>query len=404
VNTARLALLNILGLHRRLLGLVLLIVISAAISLSAYAVSHSARSAVDQKLLQGYGNRSLQLDQLGSRDDVTPLTSENLGKIRDIPGVERVEPRAQASFGYKNSQFGVLLYATTPRPSLLPPIISQIRPAVFPLSAKEIVLPAHGDGADLTSLLGHTITVEISRATGVGQGAGMDQKLHVVGIFDPKWQIDGPNAAYLDSKDVISWAALRAGVPTDKFTSTVGYDRVTVLAKSASDVPNVLAALQARGFAASTLQQQLQQLPTVLELTKSVSMVLLYFLSAIGCLGAYIVTSALSRQRLREFGILKAGGFSDRRIFRLLISEAVGVAIFAAVVTTIVGTLLASAMNSVFRHQESLRDYLGEGFLIPNGPTIAAVFVITVGVIVLGSLIPAIRITRLEPVDAIKSW
>jgi putative ABC transport system permease protein len=94
-----------------------------------------------------------------------------VAKFRSLAGVKSVEPRTQVSFGYKGPQVpGVLLYATSVRPSLLPPITAGTRPAVFPLASREIVVPASAGGSDLSVLLGKRITVQT--ITKIGNGTG----------------------------------------------------------------------------------------------------------------------------------------------------------------------------------------------------------------------------------------
>src|SRR4051812_44181244 len=65
---------------------------------------------------------------------------------------------------------GVLLYATTVRTSTTPPVVQATRRDLFPLSPGEAVLPASAQGSDLATLLGKTITVDITRMVASGQG------------------------------------------------------------------------------------------------------------------------------------------------------------------------------------------------------------------------------------------
>lgn len=299
---------------------------------------------------------------------------------------------------------GVLLYATTPRPSALPPIVKALRPSAFPLGPGEIILPATSGGYDLSNVLGKQIDVQITQSTSVGQGTGVERMVRVVGLFDPSWQIDGPSAAYLDPQSVLQWAALRAGVTSGVYTSTVGYDKAFVLADSSEGVNSLLHDLQDKGFAASSLQQQLSALPGVLGLIHTAGLVLLVCLIALAGLSAYQITSALGRQRTREIGILKAVGFADGRVFRLFLAESAIVGLVAAVCGLIFGSLLSTIGNGLLRRSSELSSYLPSGIVIPNAVTITQMLGIVLLVIVVGALLPALRSARMEPADAIKEW
>lgn len=405
MRTTAIAWANVRSLWRRLFGLIALIAISAAVCLSALAISHRAETAAHQRVQEGTGNRSLQLDRLGDRPDAHLLDAASLSAIATLPGVQSVEPRAQVSFGYKDRTVpGVLLYATTPRPSLLPPVSAGIRPNLFPLRAHEIVLPRTADTSDLSGLLGHTIHVQVTRATALNQGTGLDQTVTVAGLFDPSWQIDGPNVAYAEPQQVLTWAALRAGVPTADYAQTVGYDRVSVVAASSADVDRLLAQLQRQGFAASTLRQQLQALPGVLSLIRSAGSFLLAVLVLIAALSAYLVTSSLARQRTREVGILKAVGFQDRRIFGLLFTESVIAAVLSAVVGLLLGIAAASLGNGALRSQAQLEDFLAPGLVLPSATVTALLLPTVIAVVAVGALLPALRAARMQPADAIREW
>jgi putative ABC transport system permease protein len=267
-----------------------------------------------------------------------------------------------------------------------------------------VVLPQRSQGNDLGSLLGKRITVSTNSRTGTNSGTGRTAQITVVGLFDPGWQIDGPSAAYADNGTVISWAAALEGVGTDQFTSLIGYDQVTLVADSAAQVPGLLAAVQQRGYAATALQQQLTALPGVLDLINSASRVLIGVLGVIALVGAFVVSGAVTRQRVREIGILKAVGFRNRSVLLMLVAEMAGVALLGAAIGVVLGIAGAAAATAALRGNPDLAPYLPDSLPLPGTGLLGGLLLLTAAVAVIGAWMPSRRAARLAPSEAISEW
>jgi putative ABC transport system permease protein len=405
MNALLLSVLNVLALRRRLAGQVVLIALAVGLCTSAFGVADNAASASNHGILESVANRSISVDRTIDRQGAPILSDTAVTGFRNLAGVASVEPRTQVSFGYKGPQVpGVLLYATSVRPSLSPPITAGIRAAVFPLASREIVLPSRADGTDLSVLLGKRITVQTITKTGNATGTGTSDSVTVVALFDPTWQIDGPAAAYLDQRSVIRWSALVAGVPEIRYTSEIGYDAVTVVATTSQGVPHLLDAIQAEGFGAVALQQQLKALPALLGLVRAASRALLVVLALIALVGTLTVTGALVRQRTGEIGILKATGFSNGSVFTTFVAEAVLTAVVAVGGGLVLGVLGAWLLGTLLRRSPELREYLGGGLPLPNALTVLLISAVTLAVVALGALLPSGRAARMDPLTAMRHW
>jgi putative ABC transport system permease protein len=405
MNALIISVMNVFALRRRLAGQVVLIALSVGLCTTAFGVADSADSASNQGILESLANRSISVDRTSDRQGAPILSDAAVTKFRNLAGVESVEPRTQVSFGYKGPQVpGVLLYGTSVRPSLLPPITASTRPAVFPLASREMVVPARADGTDLSVLLGKRITVQTITKTGNGTGTGTSDTVTVVGLFDPKWQIDGPAAAYLDQSSVIRWSALVAGVPESRYTVEIGYDAVTVVAATSEGVPHLLDAIQAEGFGAVALQQQLRALPGLLGLVRAASRALLVVLALIALVGTLTVTGALVRQRTGEIGILKATGFSNGSVFTTFVAEAILTAVVAVVAGLVLGVFGAWLLSTLLRRSPELSEYLSGGLPLPSAPAVLLISFVTLAVVALGALMPSGRAARMDPLTAMRDW
>ncbi|MFC1420057.1 ABC transporter permease [Streptacidiphilus cavernicola] len=376
-----------------------------AVCVTAFTISGSAQRAAHDRVQEGSANRSITVQRMIDRPDSKLLGAAAVAQFAAIPGVSSVQPSTQVSFGYKSAQIpGVLLYATMVRPSLLPPVTRSVRTKLFPLRTGEVVLPSSSQGMNLSQLLGQSITVSTTLRTSRNSGTGTTAKVRVVGLFDPSWQIDGPDAAYAADTTVVDWAAALEGVSPQQFPSTIGYSQVTILATSADDVPAVLHTVQQDGYGATTLQQEMTALPGVLDLIRVVGQVLIVVLGLIALVGALVVSGALSRQRVREIGILKAVGFRSRVVLTMLVLEMAIVAAAGAIVGTVLGTGGAAVAVAALRGQSNLTAFLPSSTPLPSAAVLGGLILLTLGITVAGAWLPARRAAGLAPSSAMNEW
>ncbi|MFF3845991.1 FtsX-like permease family protein [Streptomyces sp. NPDC002328] len=405
MNVFLLAWANARALRRRMYGLVALVAVGGAVCLGALGIADTARRATDSGVEQSAANRSVTVDRPDGRPGTAPLTARTAARLAGLAHVASVQHRAQASFGmHTPAGDSVLLYATTYRAALAPPVTASVRDRVFPLRPGEIVAPATSQGVDLTRMLGRDIEIETIRFVRPGEGTGVTRRARLVGVYDPAWQLDGPDAAYAADSSVVAWAAERAGEPADRYLDTVGYDQLTVVARTAADVPGVMRSVQDLGYPALTLRQQLDALPAVLELVRTAGRVLLAVLAVLAFAGAVTVTGALARQRVQEIGVLKAVGFRTGAVLTMLVAEMALAGAVAAVAGTVLGVLLGGAGAALMRESAELAPYAESWVPLPTPGTVLTLLVLTVLVVVTGALGPARGAARMSPTDAMKDW
>jgi predicted permease len=113
---------------------------------------------------------------------------------------------------------------------------------------------------------------------------------------------------------------------------------------------------------------------------------------ALGAVGIYGVIAYLVAQRTREIGIRMAMGAVPREILGMVLRQGVGLAILG-IAAGIVGALAAARLVTGLLFQ-----------IGPTDPVTYATTVLTLAVVaVLASFIPALRATRVDPVDALRT-
>ncbi|HEX9614475.1 MAG TPA: FtsX-like permease family protein [Bacteroidota bacterium] len=139
------------------------------------------------------------------------------------------------------------------------------------------------------------------------------------------------------------------------------------------------------------------------------SMIIFYVIIGIALIFGIINTMLMSVfERIREFGVLKAIGMKDGRLLLMVLTEAFLLGIIGTAAGFVVGYLtylpLAESGLDLSMFSEGLRSF-GVGAIIypvmTAGVIVDALCIIPI-VAVVGAIYPAVRATRLEPVEAIR--
>jgi len=119
----------------------------------------------------------------------------------------------------------------------------------------------------------------------------------------------------------------------------------------------------------------------------------------IGILLTLIIMMKSVGDRTREIGVLKAIGWKSRRIFTLILTETFILSIFSFILASIVAISITFAMNL-------MNPYLPLGILefleTLSVSTFLQAFVVVIIMALVGSIIPAIRASRLSPAEAVR--
>lgn len=406
MNQLRHGLLNARRLARRSLAAALTLVVCGTIALTAATVVHGADRAAEATLASSSSLQQIDIEARGDDSATKRLTPGNLTAVSELEGVRAVEPVLQASFdsGPDGSLPPFLLHATSVRASLLPPLVDGARTQVFPLRGDEVVLPAVGDGQDLTGLLGRTVSVGYTQRTGENRGTGVEDRVTVVGIYDPSWQIDGPNAAYAATPLVTKWAAAREGLTPRRFLDTRGFSKATVVTSDPATVQPVLEQLQRQRYFAYAVADRVRELPALLELFRWGAVLMLLMLVVTAAVTGVGMGSGLLRERVHEIGLLRAVGRSRREVFTTFAAEIGTTGLAAGVAGALLGAGTGAVTVWALGRLEIFADRLPAGLVLPGPWLFLTTLLLPVAAVLLGALRPLRRATRVDPTHALRDW
>ena len=172
---------------------------------------------------------------------------------------------------------------------------------------------------------------------------------------------------------------------------------IGVAVKLGSDVKKVAQALEARhpGVVAVTEPGQAVKVDTSSRLIISTGWIVSLLALIVGGIGVTNTMAMSVFERVREIGVLRAVGWSQRRIALMIASEALGICLFALVVGCAFGVLAAE----VFVSRSSLEGLISPAF---TGGTFAWGLAFALGVGLLGAVYPTWRAVTLTPIEALR--
>lgn len=378
----------------RVLFLGIVIGLGSACFLVASALGSRIGDVTQRDVIENYS--LLRLDVMPpSGDGTAMLTDDVLAAVASRPDVRSVAPILQQLVGMDDAQLTVL--ATVIGPDASPPIVQQVTPGPITLGPGQVLLPESLDGRSLVPLLDRTITATYTVRIGPNSGETKDEPVRVVGIYAKSWQVDGPNAGYVDASTARRWAEAQLGVGPGELGKVIGYDAAVVIARDQSAIRVIRADLAAQGFVVTDLESRLSAVPGVVRLAQLGGLVLLGTVVLLTAVTAASLMATIVRQRRREIGLLKAIGFTDRAVLGLFMLEVGIIAGGAALLGTIAGNLLSLVTTAWLRSNPDVSAVLGTEAVLPTLSADVIQFVVIVAVALLAALIPAIQSARVEP-------
>ncbi|RMD76926.1 ABC transporter permease [Candidatus Dojkabacteria bacterium] len=190
----------------------------------------------------------------------------------------------------------------------------------------------------------------------------------------------------------------------DEYISTVGYQSLYVKATEEQHVQDIADKIRQLGFDVSTLEDVLRVfnvLFSIVPLIFTLIGAIAVFVASIGIVNTMLMSVF---ERTREIGVLKAVGARNKDILLLFVTEAGLIGAFGGLAAILVSLIVMSAGNSIFAENIVPRLGISEvKSLFVNEPSLFLyTFLASLIVGIFAGLYPAIRASRLNPVDALR--
>lgn len=133
---------------------------------------------------------------------------------------------------------------------------------------------------------------------------------------------------------------------------------------------------------------------------KNILLYLTLFFTGIGAIIMIITTLKSVGERTREIGVLKAIGWTNRRVMSLILVESFIQFILAGILALILWAIILLYINSTVPDLNSI-NYLKENSMVLVY-ILGISFAFSILMPILGCLIPLVRVARLKPTEALK--
>ncbi|MEO7966775.1 MAG: FtsX-like permease family protein, partial [Gemmatimonadaceae bacterium] len=273
--------------------------------------------------------------------------------------------------------------------------IAQTWPTVVrvPLKAGRLFNDGDRKGAPKVVLINETAARRlfpgedpIGRPVSVGQGGFWNDTAHVVGVIgNVRYEsLDAP-----ENNDVYLPYAQSPNGRLMLFVRTSGDPRsiVTPVRRIIRELSPESAVHDAR-----TMEERIGDSTTSARFSTLLLSLFAIVALALAAIGTYGVISFNAAQRVREMGIRVALGATRRQVARLVVGEALGIAVAGGVIG-VVAALAATRVLGALLYD-----------VAPNDPpTFIAIVALLAGAVLLASWLPARRASRVAPQEALRS-
>ena len=345
-------------------------------------------------------------------EEVKPITSEAVNTISQIEGVTKASPivvlfgKSLTIEGQENPINNVVGsgWDLSPDEKYIQEILAG---RVDDLKNGEAILSDKISDAyeiDPEELIGKKVILTDDSSSFLSNKAKVttgEQEFTIVGVID----VGRDQNNFLVSVDQALELQYKRGNfdSKEEYLEEIGYDQVFITAKDEESATLVAEKIKEIGFDASTIEDILAlfgTITTIVQIVFSMFGVVALVVASIGIINTMIMSVF---ERTREIGVMKAVGATKKDIRRLFLTEAA----FVGLIGGIIGLLLSIGVmviaesvliNNVFPAQDiDIDNIFTTPVWLMVGPVI---FSTLVGM--LAGVYPAIRASKLNPVDALR--
>ena len=146
-----------------------------------------------------------------------------------------------------------------------------------------------------------------------------------------------------------------------------------------------------------------QNLLRAVQFEKFVLVAILSLLLVIASFAVSVILNMIVREKIKDIGILKSIGYTNKNIRRIFTIEGLIIGIFGMILASALSPLILIALKRLFKiYMKSGTYYLEELPLYISQKELLIIYGVTFVVVFLSTIFPAARASRLKPVEALK--
>lgn len=136
---------------------------------------------------------------------------------------------------------------------------------------------------------------------------------------------------------------------------------------------------------------------------KFVLIAILSLLLMIACFAVSVILNMIVREKIKDIGILKSIGYTNKNIRKIFTIEGLIIGVSGMILASILSPFILIALQKLFKiYMKDSYYYLDELPLYISVVELSAVYIITFIVVFISTIYPAVRASRMNPVEALK--
>lgn len=229
-----------------------------------------------------------------------------------------------------------------------------------------------------------------------------EQKFTIVGVIDAGGRDQNNFLVSVEQALELQYTRGNFG-SKEEYLEEIGYDQILINARDEESSTAVAEKVKEMGFDASTIEDILAlfgTITTIVQIVFSMFGVVALIVASIGIINTMIMSVF---ERTREIGVMKAVGATKKDIRRLFLTEAAFVGLIGGIIGLLISLVIMAVaenilINRVFPAQDIAIDNI---FTTPVWLIVGPILFSTL-VGMLAGVYPAIRASKLNPVDALR--
>ena len=364
-------------------------VLGVAIAVTVFVVSLTVSNGLEKNMISSLLTLSPHILIRNAKDSYFEGYQHIIEKTKDIKDVKAVIPqiRSQSIIKFKGFAKGVLAEG---------------------LSAENVknnlnlkIIKGNSNISELNSILiGEELSKELDIKVGdelsLISSDNKEIKLIIRGIF---------KTGFLDYDSnlvMVPLETMQIMVERGEVATEVGI-KVENPQKVENVVKEVVSKLPEKDFIIVSWKTINQNLLNAVLFEKFVLIAILSLLLIIACFAVSVILNMIVREKIKDIGILKSIGYTNSNIRKIFTIEGLIIGITGMLFASVLSPLILLALKKLFKiYMRYTYYYLEELPLYISWKELAMVYAVTFIVVFISTIYPAIRASRMNPVEALK--
>ena len=165
----------------------------------------------------------------------------------------------------------------------------------------------------------------------------------------------------------------------------------------------VLEKLQKSDFKVTSWKRINHNLLNAVQFERFVLIAILSLLLIIACFAVSVILNMIVREKIKDIGILKSIGFTNRHIRNVFTIEGLIIGVSGMILASIISPIILLTLKKLFKmYMGNSYYYLEELPLYISIKELSIIYVVAFAVVFISTIYPAAKAARMKPVEALK--